>query len=291
MEDTEKTDTGAQKPLQDSNAIMNAFRQKFATTVHSVMVNSLGREVPFRDVTTNEQKTLSKVSLENERRKDIVYDTQCQLINQLCLEEGFSVYRLTEFDRIRLLMEVYQANYFRGDVTYKCEKCGTENVYKLDFQQVIDRFDKFDLTDKVFTTEDQSYVYKFTVNYPLVRRVSDFYKDYMKRYRGISDTERDVLDSLGNIDYVNLFIKGVELISKADNNDRISADLTLMTCQEVERFIDEFPQGIVFSEKGGVVNFITENFVERLNGVFRYERCRNCGAETDQGIGSLVDFF
>ena len=146
-------------PLQDSNAIFNAFKQKFSTTVHSIRINSLNREVAFRDVSTNEQKTLSKVSLENENRKDIIYDTQCQLINTLCLEEGFSVYRLTEFDRIRLLMEIYQSNYFRNDITYKCKECGKENVYKLDFQKIIDRFDKFDLSDQIFSTEDSNYIY------------------------------------------------------------------------------------------------------------------------------------
>jgi hypothetical protein len=78
------------------------------------------KEIGFRDITVDEQKTLSKTSLENDRRKDIIYDTQCQLINTLALEDGFSVYRLTEFDRIKILMAIYQSNYFRNSITYKC---------------------------------------------------------------------------------------------------------------------------------------------------------------------------
>lgn len=291
MENTENQAEKAIQPQQDPNAILNAFRQKFSTTVHSVRVNSLNREVGFRDVSTNEQKTLSKVSLENDSRKDIIYDTQCQLINTLCLEDGFSVYRLTEFDRIRILMEIYQANYLKSDITYKCKACGTENVYKLDFQKIIDRFDKFDLSDRIFTTEDSNYTYKFTLNYPLVRNVSNFYRDYMKKYRNVGEAERQVLDNLGNIEYVNLFIKGVELIDKKDPDDRLSADLTLMTYAEVEKFIDQFPQNVIFSEGGGVMNYITKEFIERLNGVFQYEKCTHCGAESEEGIGSLVDFF
>ena len=291
MENTENKVQETINPIQDPNAIMNAFKKKFSTSVHYIRVNSLGREVQFRDVTTNEQKTLSKVSIENETRRDIIYDTQCQLINTLCLEDGFSVYKLTEFDRIRILMEIYQTNYFRNDITYKCKECGKENVYRLDFQKILDKFDKFDLSDMVFTTEDMNYTYKFTLNFPLVRTVSNFYKDYMKKYRGTDTLQRQVLDNLGNIDYINLFIKQVELIDKSDTNDRIVADLTLMTYTEVEKFIDQFPQNIIFSENGGVMNFITHNFIERLNQVFQYEKCEYCGAESNEGIGSLIDFF
>ena len=291
METIDKNVESGIQPHQDPNAIINAFKQKFATTVHSIYVNSLKREVSFRDVSTNEQKTLSKVSLENENRKDIIYDTQCQLINTLCLEDGFSVYRLSEFDRVRLLMEIYQANYFKNDITYKCKECGKENVYKLDFQKIINKFNDFNLDDQIFTTEDANYTYKFTINYPLVRTVSNFYKDYMKKYKGLNNVERQVLDNLGNVEYINLYIKGVELIDNKNPNDRIVADLTVMSYAEVEKFIDQFPQNVIFSESSGVMNFITVNFIEKLNSVFQYEKCAYCGAESTEGIGSLIDFF
>jgi hypothetical protein len=291
----DKTEENAQvsavrNPLQDSNAIFSAFQKKFSTTVYKIRVNSLDREVAFRDVTVNEQKTLSKTTIQNERRKDIVYDTQCQLINSLCLEDGFSVYRLTEFDRIRLLMELYQTNYFKNEIKYVCKECGKENVYKLDFQRIIDRFDKFDLSDRILSIEDQNRVFKFTLNYPLVRTVSNFYKDYMKKYKGLTDSEMQILDNFGNIEYVNLFIKRIDVIDKDDPASALSADLTLMTYSEIEKLIDMFPQNVVFSEDG-VINYITKNFIERLNSVFQYEKCAFCGAESSEGIGSLIDFF
>ena len=108
-----------EKPqVQDTQSILNAFKQKFSTTVRKVRVNSLNREVAFREVTTKEQKTLSKTTIENEQRKDIVYDAQCQLINTLALEDGFDIYGLTEFDRIKLLLAIYQNNYFQSDISY-----------------------------------------------------------------------------------------------------------------------------------------------------------------------------
>ena len=293
MENENKTNEIGSKvgPLRDSNEIFNAFKQKFSTTVHSIHVNSLGRDVSFRDVTVNEQKTLSKTTIENETRRDVIYDAQCQLINQLCLEDGFSVYRLTEFDRIRILMEIYQTNYFKSDITYKCKECGKENVYKLDFQNIIDRMNAFDLKDQIYSAEDGDRIFKFTINFPTVRTVSNFYKEYMKKYKGLSVHEREVLDNLGNIEYVNLFIKQVEMIDKSDPESKLIADLTLMTYAETEKFIDMFPQNVIFSENGGVISYITENFIGKLNKVFQYEKCQYCGAETTEGIGSLGDFF
>jgi hypothetical protein len=85
-------------------------------------------------------------------------------------------------------MAIYQSNYFRNSVTYKCQKCGTENIYKLDFQKIMDKFDNFDLSDDVFSVEDERKVFKFTINFPLVRTVSNFYKEYVKKYDGLNDS-------------------------------------------------------------------------------------------------------
>lgn len=282
----------SEKPVQSTKDILNAFRREFSTTVHSIYVNSLQREVRFREITVSEQKTLSKTTMENENRKDIVYDTQCQLINQLCLEDGFDVYKLTEFDRIRILMEIYQMNYFKSDIKYKCTSCGRENVYKLDFQNIVDRMNKFTLEPEVFTTEDPKRIFKFKINYPLVRTVSNFYKDYMKKYKGnVNNVERQVLDNLGNIEYINLFISEIEMIEKDDPTQRMTADLSLMTYSEVESLIDLFPQNVIFAETNGVLGYIADNFINKLNDAFRYEKCQFCGAETTEGVGSLVDFF
>jgi hypothetical protein len=277
--------------IQDTQSILNAFKQKFSTTVRKVRVNSLNREVAFREVTTKEQKTLSKTTIENEQRKDIVYDAQCQLINTLALEDGFDIYGLTEFDRIKLLLAIYQNNYFQNDISYKCQECGMTNVYKLDFQKIINKLDAIDFEDDVFTTEFNGHILKFVINYPTVKNVSLFYRDYMKKYKGLSTVERQVLDNLGTVEYINLFIKRIEMINPKDPMDVLSIDLTLMTYSEIEKFIDQFPQDIILSEHGGVINYIMTNFVKKVDSAFEYEKCNNCGAKTTEGVGSLLDFF
>ena len=491
--------------FQNSNSILNAFKNKFATKVNSIYVNSLKREVNFREVSVTEQKSLSKTMIENESRRDIVYDTQCALINRLCLENddkklredakeaahialpdaaaaegidmstskgasfamkftndfiqkyiaehsfdiysltefdririlmeiyqnnyfkdeivykckecgtenrypfdfskiidrfnefdltdqtytiednryvynfilnypsvrsvsqfykmyvkkykgasakekdvldnlendtkkvkeeareaarvampaameaegiemgtpqaatfavkftndfiqkyvsehGFDVYTLTEFDRIRILMEIYQNNYFKDEITYKCKECGAENKYTLDFSKIIDRFNEFDLTDQTYTLEDKQYVYNFVLNYPSVKNVSQFYKMYVKKYKGVSAKEKDVLDNLENVDYINLYIKQIELIDKEKGTKDI-ADLSLMSYSDIESLIEVFPQNIIFSEDTGVLRYIAKNFIEKINSVFQYEKCAQCGAEAPAGLGSVADFL
>lgn len=275
---------------QGNNSILKAFKQEFSTNVNSVYINTLGEDVQFREVSVNEQKTLSKTMIENETRKDIVYDTQCALINKLALKDGFDIYALTEFDRIRILMEIYQNNYFKNEITYKCQECGCENKYELDFTKIIERFNAFDLKDITYTLEDNKRTYIFTLNYPLVRNVSNFYKGYMKKYKNTTSKEREVLDNLGNIEYVNLFIKSIKMVNKTTKEEQF-ADLTLMSYGDIEELISYFPQNIVFSEEDGVLKYIATQFIDKINSVFKYEKCAQCGAESKEGLGSVIDFF
>ena len=278
-------------PEKNNSEILNVFKQELTSSQIPVYVNSLKREVMFNEVSVTDQKSLSKTTIQNENRKDIVYDTQCALINKVCAEDGFSVYRLTEFDRIRILMEIYSSNYFHDKITYKCPECGCENSYILDFDKILAKFNAFDLQDVKFTTEDRNRVYSFTLNYPSVRAVSNFYKGYMKNYRNVSKKEQEALDDLGNIEYINLFIKKVELINKKNPNDHKLADLSIMPYDDVETLLSYFPQNIMFDEENGVLKHIAKEFIEKINSVFQYEKCGHCGYETKEGMGNLIDFF
>lgn len=332
----------SQDNLKSSKSILNAFKNKFATKVNPIFINSLKREVNFREVSVNEQKTLSKITIENETRKDIIYDAQCALINRLCLEnddenlkeearqaakaalpdaikaEGvdlqtpagaafvskftndfvkkyigehsFDVYYLTEFDRMRILMEIYQHNYVPEEITYKCKSCGFENKYKPDFTKTIAKLNEFDLSDKTHTIEDSKMVYNFTVNYPLVKNVSEFYKSYMKKYKGVSSKERDVLDNIGNIDYVNLYIKKIEITDKATGEKDV-ADLAYMTYDDINELISMFPQEVIFGDENGLIKFVAKEFLDNISSVFQYEKCAQCGAEAPIGVGSMADFL
>lgn len=309
--------------MNDSRSILNAFKQKFSTTVNSIYINSLDRDVKFREVSVNEQKSLSKTLIENEKRKDITYDAQCALINSICLENDpaslreqaaekgltpaskeyqefiiskrFDIYKLTEFDRIKLLIEVYQSNYFKKEIEYTCKECHAKNKFTLDFSKISKKLDDFDISDKIFEVEDKDRKYKFTIGYPNVQDVSDFYKKFNKKHKNVNEKEQEIIDNLSNMEYINLYIKKISMISKDDSdpNDVLEADRSKVTDGEdiIGELISIFPQNIIFSDENGLVSYISKNFIEKINNVFSYEKCPYCGALTNEGIGSTADFF
>lgn len=95
--------------VESKESLINALKQDFATTVNKIYINSLKRDVGFREITVLEQKTLSRIMIDNESkgRKDVVYDAQCAIINKACLEPDFDIYKLSEFDRLKLLIALY----------------------------------------------------------------------------------------------------------------------------------------------------------------------------------------
>jgi hypothetical protein len=48
----------------------------------------------------------------NENRKDLIYDSQCAIINKAALDKTFDIYKLSEFDRLKLLLALYHENMF-----------------------------------------------------------------------------------------------------------------------------------------------------------------------------------
>ena len=130
----EITNENVARPVAPSKSeLVKALELDFATTVNKAYINSLDKEVSMREVKVSEQKTLSRIMINNEMRKDIIYDAQCALINSVVLDQDFDIYRLTEFDKIKLLMIIYQSSMLKKEVNFTCKHCGTENSYEMDF--------------------------------------------------------------------------------------------------------------------------------------------------------------
>ena len=158
--------------IHDKKAALNAIKNKFISTTIKIYINSIGREVNFREITVAEQKKLARIMIDNEDRKDIVYDAQCATLKSICLEDDFDIYNVTEFDKIKLLLLLYQRNMVKHDISFVCPECHTENKYQIDFTNVINRLDKFDVADKEYEYENFNWKFKFLLSYPKVSIVS-----------------------------------------------------------------------------------------------------------------------
>lgn len=277
--------------LESKSDLINALQQEFATNVNRIYINSIKKDVDFREITVQEQKTLSRIMIDNDGkgRKDVVFDAQCALINKVCLDKTFDIYRLTEFDRLKLLIAIYQANMYKNEIKFKCPECGTENSYKLDFNNVLIRLDDINVEDQTFEYENKNWKYQFVIGYPDVSYVAKFHKGNIRRYRGIGKSQIQSVDQQVSFDYVDLYIKKIVIVNKLKDTKRI-VRVSDYQPHEVEEIISIFPQDVLYSETG-VLRFITNNFIKVINDCFDKQYCYQCGEEYKNTVQSPSSFL
>ena len=276
------------KHLSGNNAIA-MFKQAVGAGYIPIQLYSSGEEVMMRELTVTDQKTLSKTALINSNRRDIMYNAQNSLINSCIKTDGFDIRNFTEFDRIVLLLHLYEQNYFTNDIHYTCPKCGKENVYKMDFSKVLARVKDSWRPDKSYVMNHGGKEFHFTLGWPRVDIISNFYSSYYKQYQKANEKTQTTIDQLSNVEYLVMFIREIELFL-AGQNEGVSLNLDDYTYDERTDLIDSLPQNLVFDDKMGVVSKVISDFTDPLNKAFRYENCAFCGAETEEGIGSIADF-
>lgn len=288
--------------------LLKALDEDFATSVSKVYVNSLKQEVGFKEVSVKDQKTISRVMIANESRQDVIYDAQCAIINKTALLDGFDIYQLSEFDRLKLLIALYQNNMFANQIKFTCQKCGAENQYQLDFGNTLRKLDEFDTTPREFEYENKSFKYKFTIAYPKVKLVSEFYKSkYAKPFAmkqkqqfrmpdgrpQTPQTSQKVETQLINMEYINLFLKKVEIENKQKGTSRI-VDLEKYAnsygAAAVEEILSRFTQDVLYSDNGAL-HYVAENLLKKMNDSFDKHACIACGEVYEGENSNQVQSF
>ena len=278
------------KPTNASN-IVNAFRQKMANASTPIEIPSIGKTVEFKEISTSEQKELSKIALQSNSRSDIMYCAMLSLINKLVVDKGFDIKDYTEFERILVTLNLQQMNKLNPEIKYTCSSCGRENVYMLDTPKMLRGFAKTYKPDQTIEVESGSRRFTFVVGWPRVLSVEDFFKSYYKKYDNSGKAIKESMDNLSQIEYITMFIKSVSVSESSDPDDKITANLEDMTYNERVQIIDSMPQSILFDDNTGVVSKVIETFVNPMNSVFKYHDCAFCGAAQDGQVANLTDFL
>ena len=283
--------TAVQAPeVNTKDELINLIKSDFASGVTMVYVNSLGKEIGFKEVSAHQQKILSRIMIGNEHRKDVIYDAQCATINSVALADGFDIYQLTEFDRLKILIALYQANMFSNEVKFTCKNCGTENKYQLNFDNVMARLDEIGLEPKSFAYESKKFRYEYTIQYPTVKRISSFYKSYCAKHKTQSKRDIQVNDNMSNMEYVELFISKVRFTIKATNTVR-DIDFSKYKASDVQEILANFPQDALYTDDG-VLNFIATEYLKKINDSFDKHECYSCGTvQEEEGENQAESFL
>ena len=270
--------------------LLKALQSDFATNVNKVYVNSLGKEVGFKEITVQKQKNLSRILIANENRRDVVYDAQCAMINDSALLDGFDVYELTEFDRIKLMLALYQSNVFADEVKFTCPVCGTQNSYNVGFDNTLRKLDAFDIKPQSFEYENKNFKFVFDVAYPLVKTMSMFYKSqYAKGLALQSNQKPNPNNRIDNIEQMNLFVRKLKMTNK-DTGIVREIDFSKYNVTDISDIFAMFPQDVVYSDNG-IINIITTKFINQLNNSFDKHACSSCGTVYEQDGSNQVESF
>ena len=280
-----------QQSVNDSKEeLLKALQSDFATNVNKVYVNSLGKEVGFKEITVQKQKNLSRILIANENRRDVVYDAQCAMINDSALLDGFDVYELTEFDRIKLMLALYQSNVFADEVKFTCPVCGTQNSYNVGFDNTLRKLDAFDIKPQSFEYENKNFKFVFDVAYPLVKTMSMFYKSqYAKGLAMQSNQKLNTNNRIDNIEQMNLFVRKLKMTNK-DTGIVREIDFSKYNVTDISDIFAMFPQDVVYSDNG-IINIITTKFINQLNNSFDKHACSSCGTVYEQDGSNQVESF
>ena len=276
--------------IQTKDELLAALQQDFATSINKVYLNSVGREYAFSEITVQDQKSLTRMMQGNRNRKDIVYDAQCALINKAAMDPGFDIYQLSDFDRTKLMIALYQENMFQNDVKFTCEECGEENAYRVDFSETLRKLDDYVLEAKTFEYENRNFKYKFELEYPSVRMVSKFHQSYCARHGNVPKKQERANATMTNLEYINLFITRVLVTNKSTNTNR-DIKLTDYKIADREDILAAFPQDVLYTENG-VLKYIVNEYIKPVNDCFEKHECLKCGAiHEKEGSDQVQSFF
>lgn len=275
--------------LDSKEELLKALQSDFATNVNKIYVNSLKKEVGFKEITVQKQKNLSRILIANENRRDVVYDAQCAMINDSAMLEGFDIYELTEFDRIKLMIALYQQNVFADEIKFTCPVCGMQNSYNVGFDNTLRRLDDFNLDPQTFEYENKNFKFEFNIAYPLVKSMSMFYKSQYAKGLNSARIENNVNQRLSNIEQMNLFVRSMKMTNKENGKTRF-IDFSKFNVTDIGEIFSMFSQDVVYSDNG-LINTITTKFLNSINNAFDKHTCSSCGSVYEQENSNQVESF
>lgn len=283
----------AKRDKRPSNAsnIVNAFRQKLASNTTMVELPSVGKTIYFKEIPSKEQKDLSKISIESHSRTDTMYCAMLGMINRLSVDKDFDIRDYTEFERISIVLNLQQMNKMNQKIKFTCQSCNKENSYRLDTAKLLRDFTKTYKPDKDIEIVSGNRRFTFTVGWAKVSSVEDFFKNHYRKYDNASKSVQETINSLSQIEYMNMFIKRVTLTDLNDEEDTMTANLEELSYSDRLQLLDCLPQSILLDEETGVIAKVIAEFVDPMNDVFKYRDCEFCGAAQTGTMANVTDFI
>lgn len=282
------------KEVLGFNDLLKALDSKVNTNVIKVYINSLDCHVTLKEIGVKESKTLSKIGIENSENQAVLYEASLAMIQSLIIDapDDFNIMNISEFDKNKLMIAVYRQNILNEKLPVKCSNCEGDFEYVVNFDEILSAMDEMDISEQKLDIETDKLKFEIFYGFPKVSRMIEYFRIlYSKKNKKLKEDSES--NSVSQIDYIDLFIKRVNIIDKENSteaNPNIELDLVNCTINEALTFINHLPSVILYNSKHGAMVKINENCLQRLSSLEKKVLCPHCGEETVASIG-INDFF
>lgn len=271
-------------PVLQYDDILEALKSQVNSNTFGIFVPSIQRSIPFRQITVEEQKFISKRGIEDSSVRSS-YEVFIALISKLCVDKTIDVLSFTELDRIKILIELFRKNYNINKYGLTCPACKHAFQTAIDFDPILSAFDKFDSTPLVHTvlSEISKSKYTFTLYPPSIKAVRAY-------NQACVDAKHEVtVEPFERSDFYRLFIKKIEVVKEDGQVSPFVIDFNSLTYVQIENVLNLMPVDAIYSE-AGVVGALSKNYMSKFSDIKSDVTCPKC-SHVIVGAVSPSSFF
>lgn len=153
-------------------SILKTLQLSFGTAIQRIYIESLGKEYSFREASFKETKDLSKITISNKDSPSVIYAMTLAMMKMLCLEEDFDPYKISEFDRLKIIIHLFSNNFFSKNISMKCpvKACNHSFSYSMKYGTMLKCLDSVDCSDITFENKTDFGHIHITANFPNTKR-------------------------------------------------------------------------------------------------------------------------
>lgn len=205
-------------------SILSNIRNSFSSAVQRIYVSSIDRMLTFREASVKEHRSFAKTVISNMNSQSVIYAATLAMIKNLCLENDFDPYVISEFDRLKIIVNLFSNNFFSKNLSIKCPRkaCGGSVKYPIKYGSLLKMMDSVDCSDIVFENENEIGKIRVVANFPNTKRYLSLLEeiDRKKEVETVSGSRESKHDSA----YDSMDKSFIELDESASGSNGYSAD-------------------------------------------------------------------
>ena len=256
---------------------INLVSESNGSHVYEVFIPSLKKELTFKPITTGQQKTLSKFSMDAKEFNFKYELLKLSLFDNLLVgEDGLSSSCLTEIDLISLLAGLRLNNMSDPlEIEMYCGSCTHKFNYAIDFEKIIETCKKYEFPLFDFSFDANDIHYDLVIADPTYKNLIELDEYIRQMAIEMKMDEEDITD-------FRAFNKPATFIKTVSINGNIVEGFSDAGFIDKLKFYNMLPPKITFGGKKSILNLILDEFdLSASDNMMGKINCPNCKHEME----------